>query len=196
VLVCSSGLALAQSEAAHVLSAGTPLTFISDATVDVKTVRPGQVFKVHLAGELDLAGTTIAANGTVAQLVVLDRITEPGGVPAIVIAISGFNIRGGELPVTPVRSTVTTVQVGTAFATRTMGSVETNGTHTVIRVPLPFSLPADTPNAAYTPVPARTASSRIFSPPPRRVRSPSPSPTRSPSPSPTPEPDASPSSTP
>ena len=121
----------------------------------------------------------------------VDRVTRPGGVPAIVIAIGRFNVRGGELPVTPVRATVTEVHVGTTIATRTMGSVEENGTHTVIRVPLPFALPADTPNAAFTPVPARTASSRLFSPPPRRVRRPAPS--RSASPTPTPSPSPSPS---
>ena len=190
MLACSSGLALAQGETDRILPVGTPLTFVSDAAVDVKTARPGHVFRVHLQGELDLGGTTIAAGGTVAQLVVLDRVTGPGGVPAIVIGIGRFNLRGGELPVTPVRSTVTEMHVGTAIATRTLGSVEENGTRTIIRVPLPFALPADTPNAAFTPVPARTASSRIFSPPPRRVRrpAPSPSPYSGPSPSPRPSP--------
>lgn len=183
--MCSSGLALAQSDAASVLPAGTPLTFVSDASADVKTVRPGSVFKVHLLGELDLAGTILAAPGTSAQLVVLDRITQPGGVPAIVIAIGSFTIRGGELPVTPVRPNLTALQVGTTIATRTMGSVEASGTRTVIRVPLPFALPTDAPNAVFTPVPARTASSRL-TPPPRRVRRPTPVPSPSPSASPSP----------
>jgi len=183
--VCSSGLALAQSGAADVLPAGTPLTFVSDASADVKTVRPGSVFKVHLLDELELAGTVLAAPGTSAQLVVLDRIRQPGGVPAIVIAIGAFTIRGGELPVTPVRPNLTALAVGTRIATRTMGSVEASGTHTVIRVPLPFALPADTPNAAFTPVPARTASSRL-TPPPRPVRRPTPTPTATPSPTPEP----------
>ncbi len=186
--MCSCGLALAQSGAANVLPAGTPLTFVSDASVDVKTVRPGSVFKVHLLGELDLAGTVLAAPGTSAQLVVLDRITQPGGVPAIVIAIGNFGIRGGELPVSPVRPNLTALQVGTTIATRTMGSVEETGTHTVIRVPLPFALPADTPNAVFTPVPARTATSRL-TPPPRPARRPSAAPSASASPSTTPSPD-------
>jgi hypothetical protein len=184
VLVASSGLALAQSEAAHTLPVGTPLTFVSDAAIDVKTARPGQVFKVHLLGGLDLAGTTLAATGTVAQLVVLERVAGPGGVPAIVISVGNFNIRGGELPLATENPTVTAVGVGTTISTHTMGSVEENGTHTVIHVPLPFALPADTPNSAYTPVPAKTAQSRIFSSPPRGVRRPSPSPTPAPSLSP------------
>ena len=170
------------------LPAGTPLTFVSDATVDLKTVRPGRVFKVHLHDELVLGKTVIAAAGTTAQLVILDRVTQAGGAPAVVIAIGDFNVRGGELPVTPVRATVTAMEVGTQIATRTMGSVEAQSGRTVIRVPLPFALPADTPNAAFTPVPARTNAGRIFSPPPRGVRRPSPSPSPSPTPIPTPTP--------
>jgi hypothetical protein len=166
-----------------VLPTGTSLTFVSDATVDPKTVRPGRVFKVHLRDELALDGTTIAAAGTVAQLVVLDRVTQTGGKAAIVIAIGNFNVRGGELPLTPVAATVATLESGTLIATRTMGSVEQIGTRTVIRVPLPFSLPADAPNGAFTPVPARTNGPVVR---PRPVRRPSPSPTPSPTDTPSP----------
>jgi len=188
VLACSSGLALAQSETAGVLPVGTTLTFVSDATVDPKTVGPGRVFKVHLRDDLVLAGTMLAATGTLAQLVVLDRVTEVGGAAAIVIAVGGFNVRGGELPVTPVRPTISAIVPGTLIATRTMGSVEERNGRTMIRVPLPFALPADKPHAAYTPVPARTANPRIVSPPPRGVRRPSPTPSPTPEATPTPEP--------
>lgn len=163
------------------LPTGTSLTFVSDATLDPKTVRSGRVFKVHLRDELVLDGTTIAAAGTTAELVVLDRVTETGGKPAIVIAIGKFNVRGGELPLTPVTATIATLELGTLIPTHTMGSVEQIGTRTMIRVPLPFSLPADTPNGAFTPVPARTSGPPVVRP--RPVRRPTPSPAPSPTPS-------------
>jgi hypothetical protein len=166
-----------------VLPAGTALTFVSDAAVDPKTARAGRVFKVHLLAELTLDGTTIAAAGTLAQLVVLDRVTETGGKPAVVVAIGGFNVRGGGLPVTPVNPTLATIEVGTNIATRTMGSVEQIGTRTIIRVPLPFTLPADAPNGAFTPIPARTNTPGVVRPRAPRRPTPSPKPTPEPSPS-------------
>ena len=182
MLVSTSGLALAQNGTgtAHVLPTGTSLIFVSDATVDPKTVRPGRVFKVHLLAELVLDGTMIAAAGTPAQLVVLDRVTESGGKPAMVIAIGNFNVRGGELPVTPVTATVATLESGGRIATHTMGSIEQIGTRTIIRVPLPFSLPVDPPNGAFTPVPARTNGPGVVRPRPVRRPHPSPAPSASP----------------
>jgi hypothetical protein len=164
---------LAQST--HVLPAGTPLTFVADDSINTQTVRPGSVFKVHLRGDVVLDGTTIAATGTTARLIVVDRTPRTGSGNTLQIAIEGFRIRGGELPVAPLRPAVDVLVAGTEIPTRTMGTVEQLDGRTVIRVPLPFALPLDVPNGAFTPVPARTAQPRVVPSP--RVRTPTPVPT-------------------
>ena len=169
------------------LPAGTPLTFVADDTINTQTVRPGSAFKVHLRGDVVLDGTTIAANGTTARLVVIDRTPRTGGGNTLQIAIEGFKVRGGELPVALLQPSVEALAAGTAIGTKTMGTVEQIDGRTVIRVPLPFALPADVPNGFFTPVPARTAAPRVVPLP--RVRTPTPLPTTAATP--TPEPAAS-----
>jgi hypothetical protein len=175
----SSGLASAQGTP-KVLPAGTPLTFVADDFVNTQTVRPGSVFKVHLLGNVVLDGTTIAAPGTTARLIVIDRTPRTGGGNTLQIAIEGFKVRGGELPVALLHPVVEAMALGTEIPTKTMGTVEQIEGRTVIRVPLPFLLPADVPNGAFTPIPAQTAQPRV---PPARARTPTPPPTPVPSPS-------------
>ena len=133
----------------------------------------GRTFKVHLSGGVALDGETIAADGTLARLTIVEKTTGPNGSPAVQIALSGFHVRGGDLPVAPISATVAALSPGALIPAKTMGSVEHVDGKFVIHVALPFALPADAPSSAFTPVPARTAQPRGL-PPPVRVRTPAP----------------------
>jgi hypothetical protein len=178
-LCVASGLAQAQvASAPSVLPAGSPLTFVADDAVNPKSVQAGSSFKVHLRGGVLLDGETVAADGTLARLVVVERTKAADGSPAIQFALDSFRVRGGDLPIAPLAATVAGLTPGTPIPAKTMGSVERLEGRFVIHVSLPFSLPADVPNAAFTPVPAQTAQPRAV--PPVRVRRPSPAASPSP----------------
>jgi hypothetical protein len=177
-LIVACGLARAQGAATSVLPSGSELTFISDDVVDPKSVHAGSTFKVHLLGDVVLDGETIAASGTIARLLIVDRTTHPDGSIAVQIALGGFRVRGGDLPVVPLTATVGKLAPGTTIHAKTMGSVERVDGRVIIRVPPPFVLPAEAPNAFFTPVPARTAQPR----PTVRARTPTPTPTPTASP--------------
>ena len=164
------------------LAAGTPVTFVADDSVNTQTVRPGSTFKIHLRDELVIDGTTVAPAGTAARLIVIDRAPRSGGGNTLQIAIEDFKVRGGELPVAVLQPAVDVIALGTVIHAKTMGTVEQLDGRTVIRVPLPFTLPDDTPNGFYTPLPARTASARTVPPARARRPTPSPAPTASPTP--------------
>ncbi len=164
------------------LPPGTAITFVTDDPVNVATVQAGGHYHVHLLGDLMLAGTTVAAAGTAARVTIADKIRQPDGTYRLTISLSGFNIRGSELPVRPLTDVFSALPVGLQIPAVTVGIVEKVDDAIVLRVPLPFALPTDAPISSYSPLPAKTP------PPPaigqRRRPSPSPSPSASPSPLP------------
>lgn len=177
----ATAVAVAQTEATHTLAQGSIIDFVSDDAVNPQSVRIGGHFKVHTKRDLVVDGDLIAPAGTTARLVVTDKNTNPDGIIMLTVAIDHFRTTPGDLPVSPEHAMVQSIIVGTEIPSRTMGSVDRVGQRLVIRVPLPFSLSNDAPNAFYTPVAARTPTGRFASPRARRA-TPSPSPAASGSP--------------
>ena len=166
------------------LPPGSPLVFVSDTAVDIRTVRPGAIIRAHLLGDLTLGGAVLAAAGTTADLLIVDAIR--GSAPAqLRIALEHFAIKSAaaDLPVVPVDPLVEVLPVGTVVPARTVGSVVHDGDRTIVRAPLPFSLSTDAPNAAYTPLSYRTTAPVV--PPRRSTPSPPASPSTGASPPPT-----------
>lgn len=187
-VLCTTALpSLAQPNpspaASRELRAGARLTFVSDDTIDVRTVRPGGRFRLHLADNLLLGSTILAPAGTPARLVVLEKIHAPDGRDTLRVAIAAFRLPAGELPVVPIDDRLDAVAPGTAVPAKTAGRVEAIGEHVVIRVPPPFALPNDEPVPYFTPIPVRTPMPR---PSPARRGAARPSPSPSPDATPTP----------
>lgn len=159
----------------HVLPAGTRLDFVADDTVNADSVRPGGRFRVHLAQDLILDGTTIAPAGTAARLVILDKDKATDGTVELFVALAEFRLRPGELPVAPLDAVVSTVKPGQTIAAQMQGSVERVGDRTVVHVPVPVELSSDEPHSAFVPAPMKTAAPLL--PPPKRGASPTPLPT-------------------
>jgi len=111
-LCIPSGLALAQTPPGHSLPPGTRLDFIADDTINVDTVRAGGQYRVHLARALVLDGTPLAPAGTIARLIVTEKIRRTDGVSELRLALGEFHLRQGELPLTPVTPGVSAVTTG------------------------------------------------------------------------------------
>ena len=157
-LCIPAGLALAQTPLPppHTLPAGTELDFVADDTVSAETVRPGGQYRVHLQHDLVLDGALLAAAGTPARLVVIDRVRRSDGMTALTIAIENFRLKAGALPVAPVTSVVTGIVPATLIPVTTLGSIERTPERVVIRVPVPVPLSTEAPNAAFTFAPYAT----------------------------------------
>jgi hypothetical protein len=187
--------ALAQAQAppaAHLLPAGTRLDFVADDTVNADAVKAGGRYRVHLAHDLLLDGTAIAAAGTPARLIVTDKEKAADGSAQVFFTLAEFKLRAGELPVTAVDAIVAGVKPGQTIPALTGGSVERTAERVVIHVPVPVELSSDDPHAAYVPPPMKTAGPEL--PPRRRGASPTPLPTTF-NPDQSPAPDASPEAT-
>jgi hypothetical protein len=128
-----------------------------------------------LAAPLAFDGTVVAATGTLARLLVTDKVKRADGSSAIEIALGDFRLKQGELPVTPLMRIVSTIVPGTVIPATTQGSVERAGDRIVIRVPVPMALSTAAPAAAYTAYPAVTPAPII--PGARRGSTPTPLPT-------------------
>jgi hypothetical protein len=128
-----------------------------------------------LAQPLTLDGTVLAAAGTLAHLLVTDKVKRADGSRAIEIALGDFRLKQGELPVVPLASVVSTVVPGTVIAAATQGSIERAGDRVVIRVPAPMALSTAAPIGAYTAYPAVTPAPIV--PGARRGTTPTPLPT-------------------
>jgi hypothetical protein len=167
--------------AAASLPIGSPLTIISDETIDPR-VRPGSEFRAHLRDSLTLGDTLVATAGTPARLVVTAKDSAKDGTPNYRIAIVGLNLGlPGMLPVRPVTPTVERIAVGQAIPATTLAAVAFEEGKLRVAVPLPFTLSNELPNGGYTPAPLRTAGPIIN----RRRGTPAPVPAPSASASPT-----------
>jgi len=162
--------ATAQSRPQHVLPAGTPVVFVSDANLDAGR-REGDVISVHLRDPLVLDGTVLAAAGTRAYLVVGGTET-PDGKRTRAISLDRFSISAGLLPVKANAPIVAPLASGTEIPATTLAEVDHFGDRLSIRVPFPFQLTGDQPASMYTPTPARTASPKM-----QMKREPTPTPT-------------------
>ncbi|GAC1401908.1 MAG: hypothetical protein NVSMB64_00850 [Candidatus Velthaea sp.] len=187
-MLCSTALIVfgvtAAAEAPAVPSSlplGSPLTFISDETVDAR-VRPGSEFRAHLKDALSFGTTLVAPANTPVRLIVTQKDIRPDGSTRYTIALIRFTIpAAGDLPVRPLTNIVDAIATGREIAATTLGAVsEVNG-KLRIAIPLPFQLSNDTPQGGYTPVPLRTAAPIV----PHRPPTPPPA-------APTPAPQASP----
>jgi hypothetical protein len=159
------------------LPAGSDVSFVSESAADPHTVKPGYRFKAHLAADLTLGSTVLAPAGTAVGLIVAETRSENGAVTQLRLLIEHFELKGaGELPVALDPALVDRLAVGTELHAHTVGSVELKDDRTVIRVPLPFQIGGDPPNAPFTPHPFVTQAPIV---PPHRG-TPSPRPTPSP----------------
>jgi hypothetical protein len=186
-LALSASVALAQPSPSRI-AAGTILDFVSDDAINVQTVRPGGEYRAHLKSDLVLDGRTIAPAGSPARLIVVDRLRLVDGRTMLQVALSHFHLPPGDLPLAPVEPVVETIAAGTLIPAKTEGSVEHIDDRLVIRIPLPFLPPNDTPFGFYTPVPARTAAPRAVGERPPRRPTPTPAATAPPAPAPVPSP--------
>jgi hypothetical protein len=174
-LCIPTALALAQTPPnPQLLPIGTRLDFVADDTINVDTVRPGGRYRAHLLHDLSLDGTTLAAAGTFARLIVTDKVRRPDGSTELRIALGEFHLKQGELPVAPLAGAVSTLAAGTVIPAQTLGIVERVTDRIVISVPVPVPLSTDPPNSAYRALPAKTTAPLL---PPRRSASPTPLPT-------------------
>jgi hypothetical protein len=171
--------AWAQSPAAaSILPIGSPLTIISDDTVDQR-VRPGSEFRAHLRDPLALGNTLVATAGTPARLVVTAKDIAKDGTPSYRIAIVGLNLGlAGTLPVRPNTPTVEHISAGMAIPATTLAALGFEAGKVRVALPLPFKLSNEPPRGGYTPAPLRTAAPII------NRRRPTPSPAASSSASP------------
>jgi hypothetical protein len=183
-LLLSVAWATAESPPAHVLPAGTAVVFVTDAPLDAGR-REGTVVNAHLRDALVLDGTTLAATGTRAELLV-GGLTAPDGLRRPTVSLDRFKISVGLLPVKAIRPIVPPIPAGTAIEATTLADVDHIGERYSIRVPFPFGLSGDQPASAYTPTPARTAPARSLMRPGAKVTS-LPTPTVAPTTLPTPE---------
>ena len=141
-----------------------------------------------------LDGTPLAAAGTPARLLVADRIRRPDGTVLLSIALGGFRLKAGELPLTPVTTTLSAVTAGMTIAAATLGSIDRMQDRIVIRVPVPVPLSSAAPASAYTALPALTPAPLL--PVPRRGAKPTPLPTTFNPPDPADPPSDAPSASP
>jgi hypothetical protein len=170
------------------LPVGSPLTIVSDETVDPR-VRPGSEFRAHLRDPLALGDTLVATAGTPARLIVTAKDTAKDGTLSYRIAIVGLNLGlAGTLPVRPNMPTVEHIVTGMAIPATTLAVIGFEQGKIRVAVPLPFTLSNEPPNGGYTPAPLRTAGPILN----RRKPTPSPAPSPSPSPSSSPAPASSP----
>jgi hypothetical protein len=183
-LLLSVAWATAESPLAHVLPSGTAVVFVTDAPLDAGR-REGSVVTVHLRDPLVFDGTTLAAAGTHAELLV-GGITAPDGQRRPTVSLDRFKINVGLLPVKANQPIVPPLPTGTQIEAKTLADVDHIGERYSIRVPFPFGLSGDQPASAYTPTPARTAPARSLMRPGAKVTS-LPTPTPAPSTLPTPE---------
>jgi hypothetical protein len=179
--------AWAQSPAAaSALPIGSPLTIVSDDTVDGR-VRPGSEFRAHLRDPLTLGDTLVATAGTPARLVVTAKDIAKDGTASYRIAIVGLNLGlAGTLPVRPDSPVVEHIKAGMPIPATTLAAVGFEAGKVRVALPLPFKLSNEPPNGGYTPAPLRTASPIVN----RRRSSPTPVPSTAPTPSPSPAPSA------
>jgi hypothetical protein len=169
--------AWAGADAPVALPSGTALTFVSDATVDPRTVHPGNRFRVHLQTDLRLGPVLLAAASTPADLVVVAVVRMP--TPGLRIALERFVLPGiGDVPLRAATPEVDRIDAGGTVAATTAGVVDLVAGRAVIRVPLPFPLTGDPPNAPFRAQPARTTE------PVLRPRRPGDPPAAAPSPTP------------
>jgi hypothetical protein len=169
-LLLTAAWATAQSRPQHVLPAGTPVVFVSDANLDAGR-REGDVVSVHLRDPLVLDGLVLAAAGTRAYLVVGGTET-PDGKRTRTISLDRFSVSAGLLPVKANAPIVAPLAAGTEIPATTLAEVDHFGNRVSIRVPFPFQLTGDQPASMYTPTPARTASPKM-----QMKREPTPTPT-------------------
>ena len=169
------GLVLAQTPAPHTLPIGTRIDFVADDTINADTVRPGGAFRIHLAQPLTLDGMQLAAAGAPARLFVADRVKRPDGTVLLTLALGGFRLKAGEVPLTPVHANATAVTTGMTIGAATLGSIGREQDRVVIRVPVPVPLSSAAPSSAYTAYPALTPAPLL--PVPRRGSKPTPLPT-------------------
>ena len=181
LLLLTAAFATADSPAQHVLRPGTAVVFVTDSPL-APDRREGDVVSVHLRDALVLDGTTVAAPGTRAEILIGRIINERSH--EHVYSLEHFVVGAGLLPVVPARPIVPPLAAGTEIPARTAAEVDHLGDRVSIRIPFPFRLGGDTPASAYTPTPARTAPPYTFggrgAP---RSPTPAPSPTASPAPS-------------
>jgi len=170
------------------LPIGSPLTIVSDDTVDAR-VRPGSEFRAHLRDPLTLGDTLVATAGTPARIIVTAKDAGKDGNPQYHIAIVGLNLGlAGTLPVRPDQPTLDHLTAGTAIPAKTLAAVGFEEGKIRVAVPLPFKLSNEPPYSGYTPAPLRTAGPIINNNRRRPGASPSPSPSPSLSPGPLPAP--------
>ncbi len=185
-LLLSVAWATAESPLVHVLPAGTAVVFVTDAPLDPGR-HEGSVVSIHLRDPLIFDGTTLAAAGTRADLLV-GGITAPDGRRRTTISLDRFKISVGLLPVKSIQPIVPPVAAGTQIAATTLADIDHIGERYSIRVPFPFHLSGDQPASVYTPTPARTATAHSLMRPGAKVTSlPTAAPTAAPSSLPTPE---------
>lgn len=157
VLITRSAAWPQSPAAASVLPIGSPLTIISDDTVDGR-VRPGSEFRAHLRDPLALGDTLVATAGTPARLVVTAKDIAKDGTPSYHIAIVGLNLGlAGTLPVRPNTPTVERITAGMAIPATTLAALGFEAGKVRVALPLPFKLSNEPPNGGYTPAPLRTA---------------------------------------
>jgi hypothetical protein len=183
-LLLSVAWATAESPLAHVLPAGTAVVFVTDASLDVGR-REGAVVTVHLRDPLVLDGTTLAAAGARAELLV-GGITAPDGNRRPTVSLDRFKTTIGLLPVKARQPIVPPLPAGTVIEATTLADIDHIGERYSILVRFPFGLSGDQPASAYTPTPARTAPARSLMRPGAKVTS-LPTPTVAPTVLPTPE---------
>jgi hypothetical protein len=174
VLCIAPVFALAQAPA-HTLPAGTRLDFIADDSINFDTVRLGGQFRLHLARDFTLDGTTLALAGTPAHLLVSDKSKKTDGTIVLSISLSDFHLRQGALPVAAVSADITALAPGTIIPAITQGSIERTPERIVIRVPAAVPLSNVAPASAYNARPAATPAP--FVPAPQRSVTPTPLPT-------------------
>jgi hypothetical protein len=183
-LLLSVAWATAEPPLAHVLPAGTAVVFVTDAPLDVGR-REGSVVAAHLRDPLVLDGTTLAAAGARAELLV-GGFTNPDGTRRPTVSLDRFKTTIGLLPIRAKQPIVPPLPAGTQIEATTLAVVDHIGERYSIRVPFPFGLSGDQPASAYTPTPARTAAARSRMRPGAKVTS-LPTPTVAPTVPPTPE---------
>jgi hypothetical protein len=175
--------ARAQTRAATpTLPIGSPLTIVSDETVDPR-VRPGSEFRAHLRDAISVGDTLVATAGTAARIIVTAKDTGTGETPTYRIAIVGLNLGlAGTLPVRPNAPTVERITAGMDIPATTLATIGIEAGKVRVAVPLPFTLSNEPPNTIYTPAPLRTAAPIINNRNGRRRPTPAPSPSASASP--------------
>lgn len=138
-------------------------------------MRPGGSFRVHIAAPLIFDGTPLAAAGTPARLIVVNKTRAADGTPLLTIALAGFSLKQGELPLIPVTRVVPSITYGMTITAATLGAIERMGDRVVIAVPVPVPLSSSAPSSAYKALPAVTPGPVIAVP--RRGATPTPLPT-------------------